>query len=129
DLHSFPTRRSSDLSCFIKILSIDSVVAAEIIHVHKKAGDVDNVIQRPARVGQGGGDVVDHRAGLFLDIQADDAELIGRGAREAVVGTPRASPRYEDEVAGATVMGEPPARTRLARDDPSFAAHAAPPSM
>jgi dimethylhistidine N-methyltransferase len=64
----------------VEVLGVHLVVAAEVVHRHQVAGDLDQIGKIGAEFGEQIADVLDHRAGLRADVERGRTQFVDLGA-------------------------------------------------
>lgn len=114
---------STGWAVIVEIFSIDLVVSLEVVHVDEEAGDLNDILQVGAYTAKDVPDILYNGTCLLADIEVCCAHLIHFDAFEAVVRSPRAGARYENEVAGPFYMWEGAPWPGFAFHDPAFLFH------
>ena len=82
----------------VKIAIIDLVEAAEIIHAHQIASDVDEIPEIGAEIRELRTHVLQHAPCLRPNVQGRCAHDIRLGSGKGVIRPPRGGARYKDEI-------------------------------
>lgn len=98
------SHRCARWSVMIEKLGPDLIKAAEIIHVHQKHLNFNNIVEAGTGMLKNIGDVLDNGASLSTNIQIGHPHGIDLNTFEGVVRPTRTGTRNKNEIAGAPIM-------------------------